>query len=206
MEILRVAEIGPEAAAKRAAEVLAKGGLIVYPTDTLYGIGVNALDGEAVVRLRKLKAREAKKPLSVLAPSVEEMARHAELSERAWGIAQAHMPGAITLVLPAKPHIPEYLTLSGSVSFRIPDDAFSRSLASVVEFPVTATSANLAGMETEKDIPSIMQHFGQGIRHIDLFIDDGERGGGIASTVIKVEGDDAFILREGAVSREALGI
>ena len=206
MEILKVKDIGVEAAAFRAAEILAQGGLIVYPTDTLYGIGVNALDGVAIEKLRKLKAREAKKPLSVLASSVNEISRHAEMSAKAFEIAERHMPGAITLVVPAKPHVPDYLTLSGATSFRIPDDAFARALATIYPNPVTATSANLAGMQTESDVQGIVNHFGQGIRYIDLIIDDGARAGGTPSTVVSVEGDKVFILREGAVPREAFGV
>ncbi|MBP6860698.1 MAG: threonylcarbamoyl-AMP synthase [Candidatus Pacebacteria bacterium] len=206
MEILKVSDVGVVAAARRAAAVLARGGLIVYPTDTLYGIGVNALDGEALNRLRTLKAREAKKPVSVLASSVAEIEQHAELSERAREIAKAHMPGAITLVVPAKSHIPEHLTFNGTTSFRIPDDAFARALAEAYAHPVTATSANMAGMDTETTVMGIVRHFADGIKHIDLLIDDGPREGGVPSTVISVSGDVVHILREGVVSREALGL
>lgn len=206
MEILTVSNIGIEAAVTRAAEILARGGLIVYPTDTLYGIGVNALDAAAVTRLRQVKAREAKKPLSVLASSLEEIRKHAEVSDLARAIAERHLPGALTLVLPAKPHIPAYLTHLGGTSFRVPRDEFSLELAHTAEHPVTATSANRAGMMTPSTIQDIIAHFGNDIQHIDLCIDDGPRDGGRASTVVSFVTDPPHIIREGAISREDLGL
>lgn len=206
MEILTVSELGLEAAAKRAADILAQGGLIVYPTDTLYGIGVNALDGIAINKLRQLKAREAKKPLSVLAPSLEEIENHAEVSDLVRSIAHKHLPGALTLVLPAKPHVPEYLTHLGGTSFRVPADAFALELAHTALHPVTATSANRAGMMTPSTIQDIIAHFGNDIQMIDLLVDDGPRDGGQASTVISFVTDPPHVIREGVISREDLGL
>lgn len=201
-----MSEIGIEEAAKRAAQILASGGLIVYPTDTLYGIGVNALDGSAINRLRTLKAREAKKPLSVLAPSLEEIENHAEVSELVRSIAAKHLPGALTLVLPARPHVPEYLTHLGGTSFRVPADEFALELAHVAPHPVTATSANRAGMMTPSTIQDIIAHFGNDIQFIDLFVDDGPRDGGQASTVVSFVTNPPHVIREGVISKEDLGL
>jgi L-threonylcarbamoyladenylate synthase len=206
MEIVKITEIGVDAAAAKAADIIAKGGIIVYPTDTLYGLGVNAVDAAAVKRLRELKGREKKKPVSILLSSIEELERHTDLPERAKKLAAKHFPGALTLVVPAKSHVPEDITLNGSIGVRIPADDFALALAAMSEFPVTATSANLAGLATPETVPEILIHFGPKIADIDLFIDAGPRKSEPASTVIGFIDGNPHILREGAVSKEDLGI
>ncbi len=206
MEILKVSEVGVDAAAARAAQVVADGGVIVYPTDTLYGLGVNAMNTVALARLRAIKMRDGKKPVSILVPSVEAIEWHADLAPAARELAHRFFPGALTLVAPAKEHLPEEVTFNGAIGIRVPDDAFSRVLASMSEFPVTATSANLAGTETPATIADIIRHFGPKISEIDLFIDDGPRDGGTPSTVVADMGGTLHILREGAITREALGL
>jgi L-threonylcarbamoyladenylate synthase len=206
MEILKVAEVGLDAAAARAAAVIALGGVVVYPTDTLYGLGVNALDQAAVERMRRLKGRDTKKPVSIMVPTVPAIAWHAELTPVASELATRFFPGKLTLVLPAKAHLPREIVLNDAIGVRIPDDPFSLALASMSEFPVTATSANLAGAATPATVQEIIQHFGRGIADIDLFIDDGPRPGDTPSTVVADMGGILRILREGALSREDLGL
>lgn len=206
MEILRVSEVGIDAAAAKAAAVIALGGVVVYPTDTLYGIGVNALDPEALKRMRSLKAREGKKPVSILVPTYEAIEWHAVMLPSARPIASRFFPGALTVVLPARTHLPKEVTHNGSIGIRIPDDAFSRALSMMSEYPITATSANLAGEHTPETVQDIILHFGPRIADIDLFIDDGPRKSEPASTVVSFTGDEPVVLREGAISREELGL
>jgi L-threonylcarbamoyladenylate synthase len=206
MEIVKVSEIGLDAAAAKAAAVVAQGGIVVYPTDTLYGLGVNALDREALARLRALKVREKKKPMSILVPSVEAIEWHAELTPAAKTLAERFFPGALTLVVPAKPHVPDDITQNGSIGVRIPDDAFSRAFSMMSEYPVTATSANQAGIETPASVRDIVMHFGNRLHEIDLFVDDGPRGGGVPSTVVLCTSGAPRVLREGAIPRAVLGI
>jgi len=206
MEIIKVDQVGMDAAAARAAAVIAAGGIVVYPTDTLYGIGVNALDADAVRRAKRLKGRDTKKPFSIMAPSIEAIAWHADLTPVAAELAHRFFPGKLTLVLPAKASLPEEVTLNGAIGVRIPDDVFSRSLAMMSEYPVTATSANLAGASVPATIPEIIRHFGPKIAEIDLFIDDGPRAGDTPSTVVADMGGILRILREGALTREVLGL
>jgi L-threonylcarbamoyladenylate synthase len=206
MEIVRVGQIGVDAAAAKAAAVVAEGGIIVYPTDTLYGIGVNALDTAALARLTGLKGREAGKPYSMLVPDTESMEQYGGMTDAARKLAEKFLPGALTLVIPSKENVPKEMTLDGNVSFRIPDNAFTHALSMMSEFPVTSTSANLAGKPTPATIPEIIMQFGSRIKGIDLFIDDGPRAGGTPSTVILCVGDTPKILREGAISRETLGL
>ncbi|MFZ1987962.1 MAG: L-threonylcarbamoyladenylate synthase [Minisyncoccia bacterium] len=205
MQIIKLEEVGVEAAALRAAAVLAGGGIIVYPTDTLYGLGVNALDTKALEKLRTLKVRDKKKPVSILMPSIEAIEWHAELPPHAKDIAHRFFPGALTLVLPALPHLPQELTFNDTIGVRVPADIFSRALAEVFAHPVTATSANLSGMTTPTTIPEMLVHFGARIRDIDLLIDAGPRDAGVPSTVVTFVNGEPRILREGAISKAELG-
>jgi len=206
MEIIKIDEVGIDEAAAKAAAIIAQGGVVVYPTDTLYGLGVNAFDALALERMREVKGRDKKKPVSILLPSVEHIARHTQLSPAARALAENHLPGALTLVLPAREHVPKELTLNGAVGVRVPNDEFSRTLAAMSEYPVTATSANLAGHETPETIPEIIRSFGHKIALIDLFIDAGRRSSEPASTVVAYINDVPHVLREGAISKKELGL
>ncbi len=205
MEIIKIDDIGVDAAAAKAAGVIAKGGIVVYPTDTLYGLGVNALNLEALERLRELKGRDKKKPIAILVSSVEDIERHTVLTPEAKALAEKYLPGALTLVVPAKEHVPAELMLNGNIGVRVPADEFAYALASMSEHPVTATSANLAGHQTAETVPEILMHFGPKIAHIDLFVDGGQRRSEPPSTVVAYIDGVPRILREGAISREELG-
>ncbi len=206
MKFIRVAEVGVEMAAKEAARVLCSGGIVLYPTDTLYGLGVDALNPIAIEKLRHLKGREKKKPMSIIVPDIATLQTYANLSDEASALAHKHLPGALTLVLPAKPPIPASLTLHGTIGVRIPNDPFALALAKVFGGPYTATSANRAGHPTQSTSMEIISHFGHASHGIDLVIDDGPRAAGVPSTVVRCTDNTPVVLREGALSREELGI
>ena len=206
MEIVKIADVGVDTAAAQAAGVIAQGGIIVYPTDTLYGIGVNALNADALARMYELKGREKNKPSSILVPSVDAIAQYAVLSPQARAMAEKHLPGALTLVLPALENVPPELVLDGGVAVRVPDDSFALTLAMMSEFPITATSANLAGEPTGATIPDIMRQFGEKTIGVDLLIDGGAKDAGTPSTVVSFTGDVPQVLREGAIPKEELGL
>ncbi len=206
MRFIRIADVGLEAAALQAASVLRQGGIVLYPTDTLYGLGVDAQNIEALEKLRTLKGRERKKPVSLIVPDHETLEHHAHLHDGARAMAAKHLPGALTLVVPAKEHLPEALTLNGAVGLRIPDDTFTLALGYAFGAPYTATSANLSGHQTQADPTDIVVSFGPRTSLIDLVIDDGVRDGGIPSTVVLYTGDTPLVLRDGKITREALGL
>lgn len=207
MQIIRLTGENLMEAAEMAARALSEGGIIIYPTDTLYGIGVNALDAEALNRLKRLKVREQKKPMSILVPSIEHIDRYGELSDAARLLAERHLPGALTLILPATTHAPREVQLNDAIGIRVPGDTFSRALAGLFKGPITATSANRAGISTPSDIAGILDHFGKDIEHLSIIIDGGPCGGGVSSTVVSfVHGDTPRILREGAIARKDLGL
>lgn len=205
MRFIRTAEVGYEQAAQEAALVLAAGGVVLYPTDTLYGLGVAHDNPDALARLRTLKARDPKKPISLIVHSHDALHEYAVLSEGARVLAERHLPGALTLVLPARSHVPQDFIMYGGVGLRIPDDSFTALLSQKLGKPYTATSANISGLPTHEDPMSIVIAFGPRTELIDLVIDGGPRAGGVGSTVVRYTDEAPQILREGRISREALG-
>lgn len=206
MEIIRLSPSTMRGAVERARDVLARGGIVLYPTDTLYGLAVDVHNPSALARLRLLKGRETKKPISIVVSSVDALDDYIVWNETAKALAQMHLPGPLTLVLTAKPHIPKEIQLIGQIGVRVPDDMFSESLARETATAFTATSANRSGMSTGPTIHEILMQFGPRISEIDLVIDDGERAGGVGSTVVTFKENKPYILREGLISRADLGI
>ncbi|MDB5195062.1 MAG: hypothetical protein JWO84_246 [Parcubacteria group bacterium] len=206
MEIIALDDENAGKAMKRAVEILKRGGIVLYPTDTVYGLAVDALNRPALARLKELKGREKKKPISIIVPAVGDIEVHADFHASAKPFAERHLPGALTLVLPGRKHLPEELMLNGQVGIRIPADPFGRSVAEALGRPITATSANRAGQVTPAHARDMLRHFGQFAPYIDLIIDAGERGGGVPSTVITFIKGVPYILREGALSRAELGL
>jgi L-threonylcarbamoyladenylate synthase len=206
MKVMRVSEVGYQAAAEEAARALANGSVVLYPTDTLYGLAADALNPEAVELLQQLKGRERRKPISIIVSDMAEIAAHAELNDMAHAMALRHFPGALTLVVTAREHVPKSLTLEGAVGVRIPNDPFALALARIFANPYTATSANLAGEKTKSFPMDIIVALGPAAELVSLVIDDGPREGGVPSTVVLCTKDVPLVLRDGALSRKELGI
>lgn len=206
MEILRLAPDTLYQVAEKAAKVLRKGGIVLFPTDTLYGLAADATNRSAIERLKRLKARQTRKPISVVVPHHEALEEYGVLNDRARELAKKHLPGALTLVVPAAGTMPEEIQLNGTLGFRIPDDPFALALARTLGSPYTATSANMSGVPTPPHIDAIITQLGPSARYIDLVIDDGPREGGVPSTVVAIVGEDAYVLREGAISKADLGL
>jgi L-threonylcarbamoyladenylate synthase len=206
MRVIRTAEEGIEYSANAAAEALRAGGIVLYPTDTLYGLGVDARDAQAVERLKVLKGRNTEKWISIVVRDLEMLARCAETQAQARQLIEQHLPGALTLVLPANDTALSHLASDDTIGVRIPDEPFTQALSRAFDSPYTATSANLAGMPTPGTVEQILAQFGEAVRGIDLVIDDGPREGREPSTVVRMLGEKAEILREGAISREQLGL
>lgn len=190
----------------RAAQVLSEGGVVLYPTDTLYGLAVDPSNTDALATLYELKGREEGKPVSIVVPSIEYIEDLAVFPEVAHLLATRFLPGALTLVLPALPHVSRELAPQGTVGIRIPNDSFCRELSAVFQKPYTATSANPSGTQTLGTVHEILASFGEKRSLIDLVIDAGTREGGVGSTVISFATDTPTILREGLLTREELGL
>lgn len=206
MEIVRLQECGIGAAVQKATAVLSSGGIVLYPTDTLYGLAADATNPAALATLRALKGRETKKPIFVVIPDIGSIGTYAVLNEAGKELARRFLPGPLTLVAQATDALPKELTLAGGIGIRIPDDAFCSALAQAFGKPFTATSANRSGQETRATVHDIICQFGHLAEEIALAIDDGDRKGGRGSTVVTVMSGTPHILREGAIPGEALSL
>lgn len=178
--------------------------MILYPTETLYGLGVNALDPTELQKLYELKGRDATKVSAWLVRSVEDIEEYAELGEVGAKIAAQFLPGKLTLILPTKDTVPNEVTAEdGTIGFRISGDPIAQQLiASFMEkhnVPLTCTSANVSGSPAFPSVGEILQQFGPKADMIDEVYDDGPRKG-LASTVVKVVAGKVEVIREGDIS------
>ena len=194
-----------QAGLDEAARLLREGGLVAFPTETVYGLGAHALDVAAVARIFQAKGRPADNPLIVhvaepaqldlLALHVPPLA--ARLAERFW-------PGPLTLVLDARPDVPRLVTAGlDTVAVRIPAHPVAQALLAAAGVPVAAPSANRSGRPSPTTAQHVLDDLGE---LIDAVVDGGPCRVGVESTVVDARGAVPVILREGAVTREELGV
>jgi L-threonylcarbamoyladenylate synthase len=183
----------------RAAELLRAGRLVAFPTETVYGLGANALDASAVTRIYEAKGRPSYNPIIVHVPDIDSVAEVVrEWSERANALAKAFWPGPMTLVLPRRPVVPDIVTAGlDSVGVRIPAHPVAHALLEAAKIPIAAPSANRS-MELS---PTTGRHVEKSLGDtVDLILDAGPTKVGIESTVIDVTTDVPTILRPGTIS------
>ncbi|MFA5029096.1 MAG: L-threonylcarbamoyladenylate synthase [Candidatus Methylomirabilota bacterium] len=186
----------------RAREALRLGGLVAFPTDTLYALGANALDPQAVERVFAIKGRHHGKPLSVLIDSVDAALALGELPDGVRDLMQSFWPGPLTVVVKASSKIPALLSAAtGTIGLRMPGGAVARALLAAVDGPIIGTSANKAGGPDPADAQTVQRAVGG---QIDLILDGGRVALGVPSTVIDCTRTPARVLREGAISKAAL--
>ncbi len=184
---------------KSAAEAIKKGKLVVYPTDTLYALGCNALDENAVARVFKVKRRATNKPLPIAVASLAMMKKYALVDKRALRIAKEFLPGALTLVLKKK-RLPGVLTAGrDDVAIRIPDSEIALKLIKLAGVPVVATSANIS----EQAPPISPKEVLEQIKDADIILDAGNLKARVPSTILDLTGEPK-VLREGKVDKSAL--
>ncbi|MFY1828300.1 L-threonylcarbamoyladenylate synthase, partial [Myxococcus fulvus] len=179
---------------QRAVEVLERGGLIAYPTDTYYGMGCDLGSKKAIERLYQLKARDKKKPLSFLCPDLSDVARYAHVSNFAYRTMKGLTPGAFTFILEATRLVPDLMmSKQKQVGIRVPDAPLARELARALGRPLVTTSVSNTDGEPLTDAREIKDAFGHGL---ELILD-----GGVTlnepSTVVSLIGDTLEILRQG---------
>jgi L-threonylcarbamoyladenylate synthase len=186
-----------------AAEVIQAGGIIVYPTETLYGIGCNAMHSRALQRVQDLKKRAEAKPILVLVRSKSDLLPLVrEVPEAAEVLIDAFWPGPLTLVFPASDAVPPELTQGkGTIGVRVPGCAVCLRLLELAGVPITSTSANLSGDSPLDTIVSMRSVLTPGI---DLYLDAGLLPPSKPSTVVDVSSSPPCVVREGAVSTDAL--
>ena len=180
----------------RCAKLLADGGVAAIPTDTLYGLAASIRAPKAVGRVLAIKTRGPGGGVPVLVASAAQAAQIAEMSPVARRLAQAFWPGAVTLVLPARPGVDRRLLgPAGTIGVRLPASDVVRDLVRLVGAPLTGTSAN----EHDEPPPLTAQGAKAAVGHLVDLVLDGGAGGGAPSTVIDLATDPPRILRAGAV-------
>jgi L-threonylcarbamoyladenylate synthase len=183
---------------EQAAAVLRAGGLVVFPTETVYGLGANALDPPAVGRVFAAKGRPANNPLIVHVADAAAVSRVASAwPEGAARLADRFWPGPLTLVLPKRLEVPDAVTAGGpTVAVRVPAHPVALALLRAADFPVAAPSANPSGQLS----PTRAEHVGRGFDgRVDLILDGGPTSGGIESTVLDVTTWPPRLLRPGLI-------
>lgn len=177
----------------RAADLLKRGGVVVIPTDTVYGLAAHPDFPDAVKRLYTIKGREEAKPIAFLAANKEAVLSYgAKMSQQAKDLADAHWPGALTLVLECKDGVQE--------GFRVPHHTFATRLLMLCGGVLRVTSANLSGQRPATDVPQALEEIGI---KADMILDGGISPGGVPSTVVRALSDETLeVLRNGAVEIE----
>jgi L-threonylcarbamoyladenylate synthase len=188
-------------ALSQAVKTLAAGGLVAFPTDTVYGVGGNAFNRKAIQSIYRAKQRPADNPLPILIGDPNDLNTIALApSQPIQNLMDAFWPGPLTLVLPARANLPEQLTPHAAVGVRIPDLVFTRTLLKRTG-PLAATSANLSGGEDPQTAGEVADQLGDSI---DLILDGGTTPGQRPSTVVDCTSGEWKILREGPITREEL--
>lgn len=197
--MVRIISAADRQCVEEAAAVLRGGGLIIYPTDTVYGLGALAEDDEAVRRLFRAKGRAPDKPLPLLLADPDQVERvAAEVPAAAQILMARFWPGALTIVLPRSPRFHSLaLAASDTVGVRVPDAPLVREVIRRAGGPITGTSANRSGLSSPLTLAEAIHQIGDAA---DLAIDDGRCQRGMESTVVDIT-EDLRIVREGAVSR-----
>jgi len=187
---------------KEAVRILKKGGVVAYPTDTVYGLGASMESPEAVERVFAVKSRPRSMALPVLVASVAQIeALAGRITPAAHCLIKAFLPGAMTLVLPASDLVPEYLRArEGTIALRIPDHSVPLALITGIGTGIVGTSANLSGRPSPVTADDVRSQLGD---TVDLIIDGGGCGGK-ESTIIDVTGEVPRVLRSGAVGQEEI--
>lgn len=199
----RVLPAGDPAAIADAAKVLLGGGLVAFPTETVYGLGANALDLRAVARVFAAKARPSFDPLIVHLAGAADLPTVADGEDpRVARLASRFWPGPLTLVLPRRPAVPDLVT-SGldTVGVRVPDHPAAHALLAAARVPVAAPSANPFGYVSPTTAAHVLEQLGDAV---DLVLDGGPCRVGVESTVLSLGGGPARLLRPGGVTREDL--
>ena len=188
---------------KKAISILKKGGVVAYPTDTVYGLGACMTDIAAVDRIFQVKGRPKGMALPVLLADRSKLQRllH-QLPPSAQRLADEFFPGALTIILPKSDVVPDIITGGGrTVAFRIPNHPVPLALIKGLGKPIVGTSANLSGQPSALTAVEVQTQIGD---KIDMVIDGGRCPGGIESTVVDLSGEKPVIRRQGAISIEKL--
>jgi L-threonylcarbamoyladenylate synthase len=180
-------------------ETLKNGGIVIFPTDTVYGIGCNCFSTKAIKKIFDVKSRSEKKPINVLTDKIEKIENVTKnIKNEEKEIINKYMPGAVTVVLDKNENVPDILTSGlNTIGVRIPDNKIALEILKKFENPLATTSVNISGDLPGVEISDFVKEFEN---KVDIIIDGGKTKIGVASTIVKVdESSKINILREGSI-------
>jgi len=182
---------------ERAIEILKKGGIVAYPTDTIYGLGCDVFNIQAVKRIYAVKQRPETMALPVLLADANKLPDIAVVPDMAWRLIERFWPGGLTLVLKKRDTLPDIITAGGgTVAVRVPKHDVPVSLIRGLGRPITGTSANISNKPSPLTAGEVEEQLD---RKVDLIIDGGRCSGGVESTVVDVTGESPLVLRAGII-------
>ena len=185
----------------KAVQLLESGHLVAFPTDTVYGLGANAFNSNAIDRLYAAKGRDASKAIAILVGTPEDLQRlTSEINWLAQRLAQEFWPGALTIIVPGRSDLPKNISQTATVGVRMPNHPITLNLLQKTG-PLATTSANLSGGTSPKTAQEV---FLQLQDHVPLILDGGKTPGGEPSTVVDCTGRTPIILRDGPISLEQI--
>ena len=203
-QVIRINQLKPSLKLiNRAVEVVRAGGVIAYPTETFYGLGVNALNREAIKKIYTIKKRSFTQPLLILIPDRNVLSQYVkDIPGIAMKLINKFWPGPLTLVFSASPDLPPLLCAhTQKIAIRISSHPIAQALVKSFNFPITSTSANISGYPSPTTPDEVsLQLKGK----VDLIIDGGQTSGGKPSTIIDVTQFPPRLVREGAISFQEL--
>jgi L-threonylcarbamoyladenylate synthase len=187
----------------KAAGVVLAGGIIAFPTDTTYGLGVNPFDDSAVSKVYRLKQRQQEKPLILLLSSQEQLENITqEVSEEAKKLMEHFWPGPLTLIFAASDELKSFsIGHTGKIGIRIPDNPIARKLIDACRIPLTATSANISGQPSARSAQDAIDYFGN---KIEMVLDGGPSRKEMESTVIDLTISPINLIREGQIGLDRI--
>lgn len=188
---------------KEVAKCIKQGGIVIFPTETVYGIGVNGLNENAIKKLYEVKQRPEKKPISLLVNSLDminEIAK--DITTVEYTLIEKFFPGPLTIVLKKKDIVPNILTPGiDTVGIRMPENEIALKLIEYAGVPIATSSCNISGKPSATNLQEIMKVF-EG--KVDYFIDNGPSKIGLASTVVQIIGGEPKILRQGYITKDEI--
>ncbi|MBN1465290.1 threonylcarbamoyl-AMP synthase [candidate division KSB1 bacterium] len=198
--IIKINPVAPEhPSIEYVADILCKGGVIGYPTETIYGMGCNALNVEAVERIYRLKNRDRSKAMILIAGDTVQVSELViSIPEAAEKLIENFWPGPLTIVFEASSRLKEFaFGKSKTIGIRIPDSALCLELIKETGFPLVSTSANISGQPASISAEQVANFFGD---QLDVIVDGGPSAANIPSTVVDITRSPARVVREGAIS------
>lgn len=188
---------------KEMGGIIKRGEIVIFPTETVYAIGTNGLDEEAIKKLYKIKQRPLDKPTSLLVSDMEMVKNLArDITEKEYKLMKTFFPGPLTIILKKKDIVPNILTgNTNTIGIRMPENEIARKLIEYANVPIAAPSANIANKPSGTNIENIINDFKE---TVDYYIDGGESKIGLGSTIVKIENNVPIILREGSITKQQI--